>query len=122
MITIELSPDSTPDALGWRCLVYGDLFELAIAGTSSADQLAGGPLQPGEVPLVISHKAPKGFEFRRLNQKGAEVTADIMGGSSLLRLANGKMSLDDVTLISWTQPRKDGSPTQPFPPRKMLHV
>jgi len=78
-ITIEVSPDNTNETTtAWRCLLYGDVYEVAKA--------SGFPFTPqsmdmknGELSMVQAYTAPDGFEFKQLNDPGAEVTADILG-------------------------------------------
>lgn len=66
-ICLEIYQDEQPaaqvDADNWRCLLYGDIYELS---STPADD------QP-ELP----EKPPAGLYFRRLNDSGSEVTLDV---------------------------------------------
>jgi hypothetical protein len=79
MIAIEVSPDSTPEVTAWRCLLYGDVYELAVSAPGESSELTPDPLQQKEIPMVLSYHAPKGYSYRQLNSQGSEVTVDIMG-------------------------------------------
>ena len=76
MITIEISPDSTPEQTAWRCLLHGDVFEL-VAGERKGPSWEVA-YNGGMVPIHV-YPAPKGYSYKQLNAEAAEVTVDIMG-------------------------------------------
>lgn len=55
----------------WRCLFYGDLYELAQGDSSIEDDVR----QERSPPL--DQKAPPGYYYRRLNDEGSEVVLDV---------------------------------------------
>ncbi|ORX35433.1 hypothetical protein BD324DRAFT_632818 [Kockovaella imperatae] len=77
MITLEISPDSTPEQHSWRCLLYGDVFEVV---NYQSDKPATWVIaQNGtEESLTLTHPAAKGYSYHQLNDAGSEVTVDIM--------------------------------------------
>ena len=78
MITIEVSPDATEDKHAWRCLLYGDAFELSNAENSPAQPTLTIKTDEGE-PITYHHPVVKGYAYKQLNDQSSEVTADIMG-------------------------------------------
>ncbi len=73
MITVEISPDSTVEQTSWRCLLYGDAFEVA---NGEGDKSATADEKEW---ALFNTKAPRGLHYRQLNAAGSEVTVDIMG-------------------------------------------
>ena len=78
MITLETSPDSTPETLSWRCLLYGDVFEV-VSGTSARPATWVISQDGTQESLTLTHPSAKGHSYHQLNDKGSEVTVDIMG-------------------------------------------
>jgi hypothetical protein len=82
-IALEVSPDNGGEKVTtWRCLLYGDVFELAPTGYSPDEDIFLTPLSttPGQgLDLVGAYRAPKTFKYRQLNAAGMEVTCDIIG-------------------------------------------
>lgn len=56
----------------WRCLLYGDLYELA-----PKDYMDTDPSTSPAPDSLKDIKAPPGFKYRRLNPEGFEVTVDV---------------------------------------------
>ena len=50
--------------------------------SKETSKVASIEMRDGELPLVPSHPAPFGYEYRRLNDSEVEVTVDVLGGSS----------------------------------------
>ncbi|KAK4684138.1 hypothetical protein P7C73_g6063, partial [Tremellales sp. Uapishka_1] len=74
LIALEKAPELPDPAVhAWRCLIYGDLFELVESSGQppTADSAT-------DFQMIRSYKTPKGYEYRQLNSKGSEVTCDIM--------------------------------------------
>nr|XP_019011872.1 uncharacterized protein I206_02707 [Kwoniella pini CBS 10737]OCF50653.1 hypothetical protein I206_02707 [Kwoniella pini CBS 10737] len=76
LIAIEVNT-SFPTSTGWRCILYGDLFELAKEGTPGAEptQATNGGTDDS---LVRFYKPPRGFAYKQLNEAASEVTVDII--------------------------------------------
>ncbi|WVR05657.1 hypothetical protein IAU60_002679 [Kwoniella sp. DSM 27419] len=70
------------DTTGWRCMLYGDLYELAEEGYDGVGPAplllpaVQGALQ--DVPIVPAYQAAKGYKYRQLNDPGSEVTCDVI--------------------------------------------
>lgn len=71
------------DKIQWRCVLYGDLYELANKSLGPADGAEKGRGSVARVVLLdgesFPYKTPRGLEFRQLNGQGSEVTLDILG-------------------------------------------
>ncbi|KAK8865695.1 hypothetical protein IAR55_000840 [Kwoniella newhampshirensis] len=77
VIAIEVSQDQAQiNETAWRCVLYGDVFELAMEGAN--DQLPTPITSNGEIPVMSVYNAPKGFVYRQLNDPDSEVTVDII--------------------------------------------
>lgn len=61
------------DVDAWRCVLYGDLYELAPKDFAEPDPSSRSPA-PESLKDV---KTPPEFKFRRLNPEGYEVTVDL---------------------------------------------
>ena len=68
-----MSPDSTEEHHAWRCLFYGDVYEIPDAKPGQVEEQ-----KEGEWALA-NPKASKGCYYRKLNEGESEVTVDIMG-------------------------------------------
>ena len=73
MITVEVSPDSTEEHHAWRCLLYGDVYEIPDAKPDRVEEKTKGEW------ALANPKAAKGCYYRKLNEGESEVTVDIMG-------------------------------------------
>nr|XP_018264929.1 uncharacterized protein I303_03111 [Kwoniella dejecticola CBS 10117]OBR87087.1 hypothetical protein I303_03111 [Kwoniella dejecticola CBS 10117] len=76
LIAIEVN-NTTPTSTGWRCVLYGDLFELAKEGTPGSEPTHasnGG----SDTSLVRFYKPPRGFAYKQLNEVASEVTVDVI--------------------------------------------
>ncbi|WWD05517.1 hypothetical protein V865_003595 [Kwoniella europaea PYCC6329] len=79
VLAVEVHPDpSKPNTTGWRCVVYGDVFELAKEGTPGTESLKEANGDTDDTSLVHHYPAPKGYDYRQLNEKESEVTVDII--------------------------------------------
>ncbi|WWD18126.1 hypothetical protein CI109_102575 [Kwoniella shandongensis] len=77
VIAIEVASEhAQSNETAWRCVLYGDVFELAKEGAN--DQLPTPATINGEIPVMSAYKAPEGFVYRQLNDPGSEVTCDII--------------------------------------------
>lgn len=83
MISIEVTDTDSKDqtAVSWRCVAYGDIFELVPESTPGdldppLIQVAGAGK---EIPIVTAHQAPKGYRYKKLNDAETEVTSDVVG-------------------------------------------
>lgn len=83
VISIEVTDMDSKDgnAVSWRCVAYGDIYDLVPDTTP-------GELEPPlirvqgrgvEQPIVQVHQAPKGYHYRKLNDADTEVTSDVVG-------------------------------------------
>lgn len=85
MISVEVTETEPKDqeAVSWRCVAYGDIYELVPASEPGEDrppmaQFAG---KRSEDPIVRQHRAPKGYKYRQINDQDTEVTSDVVGMS-----------------------------------------
>ncbi|WVW80359.1 hypothetical protein I302_102339 [Kwoniella bestiolae CBS 10118] len=76
VLAVEVNPDPSKSSLtGWRCLMYGDVFELAKEGAPGTETDDG---DSDDTSLVHHYKAPKGYAYRQLNELRSEVTVDVI--------------------------------------------
>lgn len=72
LIALEAFPEAGLEVDAWRCLLYGDLYELA-----PKDFVDPEPRTSPAPDSLSNVKAPPGFKYRRLNPEGFEVTVDV---------------------------------------------
>lgn len=72
LIALEAFAEAGLEVDAWRCLLYGDLYELA-----PKDYVDSGPSTSPAPESLKDIKAPPGFKYRRLNPEGFEVTVDV---------------------------------------------
>jgi len=70
-----------PTATSWRCVLYGDIFEIKAKTDDSGDDvfLVATP-RSGEHPVTTSYAMPSGYQYNQLNDTGSEITVDVLGG------------------------------------------
>ncbi|WVF70849.1 hypothetical protein IAT40_005643 [Kwoniella sp. CBS 6097] len=80
VIAIEVSSEATANQTAWRCILYGDVYELAPEGTEGAEKPRSTKAVNGEkdIPIMPAYTPAKGFAYRQLNDPGAEVTCDVI--------------------------------------------
>ncbi|OCF33229.1 hypothetical protein I316_04970 [Kwoniella heveanensis BCC8398] len=80
VISIEVSFEATETQNAWRCILYGDVYELAPEGTDGAEKPRSNKALNGEkdIPIMPAYTPAKGFGYRQLNDPGAEVTCDVI--------------------------------------------
>ena len=81
MISLETSPESTSRMHAWRCLLYGDVFEVTNFNNNRPPTWTIAPGGSSE-SVQLSHPPPMNHSYRQLNDNSAEATVDIMGESA----------------------------------------
>lgn len=80
---VTAKTETEGDKIQWRCVLYGDLYELANKSVGPAEGAEKGRGSVAKVVLLngesFPYKTPRGLEFRQLNSQGSEVTLDILG-------------------------------------------
>ncbi|ODN84136.1 hypothetical protein L202_00145 [Cryptococcus amylolentus CBS 6039] len=74
---LELSAEGKRE---YRCIVYGDLFELEeLESKSDVEELVTGTGEEGmgQKPVVEAYTPPKGFRYRKLNPDDSEIMTDV---------------------------------------------
>ncbi|WRT65891.1 uncharacterized protein IL334_002842 [Kwoniella shivajii] len=79
VIAVEVNPGSAkPDQTAWRCLLYGDIFELAKEGDATQLPTPNSAIDSSKDSLNVHYQSAKGFVYRQLNETDSEVTVDVI--------------------------------------------
>lgn len=84
LISLEVQKtDAILNAVAWRCMTYGDLYELIPeAQAEYTPQPVAQCAMKGSGSILKKHKAPKGFKYRQINLPDTEITVDVSGKSN----------------------------------------
>ncbi|WWC87980.1 uncharacterized protein L201_002882 [Kwoniella dendrophila CBS 6074] len=74
VIAIEVTNITEANSTGWRCILYGDVFELAKEGADGVQS----DVELNDRSLVRHYKPAKGYAYRQLNETDSEVTVDVV--------------------------------------------
>lgn len=83
VIAVDLGMRATPDGPPWRCLLYGDMYELVKADSKDLSTGLSSPsIEPdNEIPLYFNPLPPEGYRYHLLNDPETEVTVNLTGES-----------------------------------------